>query len=61
MGGRRLITYTLASEPGSSLEAAGFQREGKVKGREHDTPSRRRPIKGGTQREDKVRWSATRP
>lgn len=57
MGGKRLITYTLVSEPGSSLMAAGFVREARVKGREHDTPSRPRRIKGGAQLVDKWRWA----
>lgn len=33
MGGRRLVTYTLATEPGTSLRAAGFRRAAEVKGR----------------------------
>jgi len=31
MGGRKLVTYTLAVEPGSSLRAAGWQIVGEVK------------------------------
>lgn len=61
MGGdaRKLVTYTLVTEPGTSLEAAGYVRVALVKGREHDTPSRRRrPIKGGAQLVDKWRWQA---
>lgn len=44
MGGHRLITYTLASEPGTSLRAAGWQvlYETKHRGKGWDTPSRRR-------------------
>jgi hypothetical protein len=60
MGGdpRKLVTYTLVTEPGTSLEAAGYVRVARVKGKEHDTPSRRRRIKGGTQLVDKWRWQA---
>src|SRR5690242_4854577 len=42
MGGRRLVTYTLVSEPGVSLRAAGWNLVAEVKGREWDTPSRPR-------------------
>ena len=58
MGGKRLITYTLVTESGASLRAAGFTPEASVRGREHDTPSRRRVRKGGAQLVDKVRWRA---
>jgi hypothetical protein len=34
MGYRRAITYTLASEPGSSLRAAGFKEDGRTAGGE---------------------------
>ncbi len=33
LGYRRVITYTLASEPGTSLRAAGFMRDGEVAAR----------------------------
>jgi hypothetical protein len=42
LGYRRLITYTLASEPGVSLRAAGFQTVWEVKPRSWHTPSRPR-------------------
>lgn len=60
MGGdaTKLVTYTLDTEPGTSLVAAGYVRVAKVRGREHDTPSRRRTIKGGAQLVDKWRWQA---
>ncbi len=32
LGYTRVVTYTLASEPGSSVQAAGFVRDGGVKG-----------------------------
>lgn len=53
---RRIITYTLASETGGSLRAAGWVRDGETKGRSWDTPSRPRTDKHPT--EDKVRWRA---
>ena len=44
MGGQRLITYTLATEPGTSLRATGFKELYTTKNRPSgwDTPSRRR-------------------
>lgn len=56
LGWRKLITYTLASEPGTSLRAAGWSVVGEVKGRSWTTPSRprvdRHPLQG------KLRWEA---
>jgi len=54
MGWRRLVTYTLASEPGTSLIAAGWRIVGQVAGRSWDTPSR--PRIDGHPLEDKLRW-----
>ena len=42
LGYRRIGTYTLKSEPGTSLVAAGWKIVGEVTGRSWDTPSRRR-------------------
>lgn len=42
MGYRRLITYTMQSEPGTSLVAAGWKVIGKTKARSWDMPSRPR-------------------
>jgi hypothetical protein len=56
MGGRRLVTYTLPSEGGVSLRAAGWVVVGEVKGREWDTPSRPRVEAAGVQTLDKLRW-----
>jgi hypothetical protein len=53
---RRVYTYTRADEPGTSLHAAGWVRDGEVKGRSWDTPSRRRDDKSEVI--DKVRWRA---
>lgn len=54
LGYRRLQTYTLASEPGASLRAAGWKVVGEVKGRSWDTPSRPRIDLHPTQ--NKLRW-----
>ena len=56
LGYRKLITYTLASESGGSLRAAGWKVVGSVKGRSWDTPSRPRVDKHPTQ--DKIKWEA---
>ena len=44
MGYKRVITYTLKSEPGASLKASGFINAGEAGGRSWDTPSRPREI-----------------
>ena len=44
MGYKRIITYTLTSEPGTSLKASGFIAEGETKGDTWDRPSRHREI-----------------
>ncbi len=54
LGYRKLVTYTLASEGGSSLRAAGWRVVGEVKGRSWDVPSRRRIDTAPKQ--DKLRW-----
>ena len=54
--GDRVITYTLATEPGTSLAAAGWLRDGVVAGRSWDRPSRPRVDAHPTV--DKVRWRA---
>ena len=56
MGGLRLITYTLESEPGTSLRAAGWKVLYSVPGRSWDTPSRRRLDKHPTV--NKLCWEA---
>lgn len=56
LGYARLITYTLASEPGTSLRAAGWRVVGEVKGRSWSTPSRPRIDTAPLQ--DKLRWEA---
>lgn len=52
----RIFTYTLASEPGTSLHAAGWVRDGEVSGESWDRPSRPRIDKHPTT--DKIRWRA---
>jgi hypothetical protein len=55
MGGKRIITYTLQSESGASLRAAGFRPVANAKAHEWSRESRPR----GSQpvySEDKIRW-----
>jgi hypothetical protein len=54
MGYRRMVTYTLESESGSSLRAAGWRVVGEVSGRSWSCPSRPRVDKHPTQ--NKIRW-----
>lgn len=61
MGYTRVPTYTLKTESGSSLRGAAAIEAADVKGREHDTPSRRRTRKGGAQLADKKRWELFSP
>lgn len=64
MGYRRVVTYTLTSEPGTSLKAAGFTFDGESGGLSWDVPSRPREVSQmtlfGEERkypnEKKVRW-----
>ena len=57
MGYRRLITYTLDTEPGTSLRAVGFREVGRTKGGSWDRPDRPRVDKHPTQ--PKIRWELT--
>jgi hypothetical protein len=57
LGYRRLITYTLASEPGTSLRASGWREVGRVAGKSWSVPSRPRVDRHPLQ--DKIRWEAT--
>ena len=57
LGYRKVITYTLKSEPGTSLTAAGLKIVGEVKGRSWSCPSRPRIDKYPLQ--DKIRWEKT--
>lgn len=56
LGYRKLVTYTLQSEPGTSLRAAGWHVVGEVKGRSWSCKSRPRVDK--TPMQDKFRWEA---
>ncbi len=62
IGYKKLITYTLTTESGASLRAAGWHKVAQCKARSWDTPSRRRePTPAGTV--SKWRWeiSEARP
>jgi hypothetical protein len=54
LGYRKLITYILASEKGTSLAASGWREIAKVKGRTWDCPTRPRVDRHPTQ--DKIRF-----
>lgn len=54
LGYRKLITYTLKTEGGGSLRAAGFKVIGEVSGRSWSCPSRPRVDTHPLQ--DKLRW-----
>lgn len=64
MGYKRVITYTLVSEPGTSLKASGFMNCGEAGGVSWDMPGRPREVEQvtlfGTERkypeEKKTRW-----
>lgn len=58
LGFRRLVTYTLKSESGTSLRAAGYRALYETKDRPNgwDTPSRPRVVKAPT--EGKTLWEA---
>lgn len=57
LGYTKLVTYTLASESGVSLRAAGWKVLGEVKGRSWSCKSRPRVDKHPTQ--DKLRWEVS--
>lgn len=54
MGYRKLVTYTLQTEPGTSLRAAGFKVVGEVTKRSWNTPSR--PRVDQDERQARFRW-----
>lgn len=56
LGYKSLITYTLASEEGTSLKAAGWREIGKAGGGSWNKPSRPRVDKAPT--EQKTLWAA---
>lgn len=55
LGYHRLITYTHATEPGTSLRAAGFQPQGTRATRPWNRPGR--PRKDATDLQPKTLWS----
>jgi len=57
LGFKRVGTYILASEPGTSLTAAGWRQIGEVRGRSWSAPSRPRVDKHPTQ--DKLLFEVT--
>lgn len=59
MGWRKLITYILDSEPGTSLTAAGWKCVGKAGGGSWSVPSRPRVDKHPTQ--GKLKWEIAVP
>lgn len=59
LGYARIITYTLAAEPGTSLKASGWTQHHAVKGRSWTTPSRPRVDKHPTT--DKWCWISENP
>lgn len=54
----KIITYTLASEPGASLRASGWVEDGRTAGGSWDRPGRPRDDRHPT--EPKTRWRAGR-
>ncbi|WP_429457478.1 XF1762 family protein [Microbacterium sp. ZKA21] len=59
LGYARIGTYTLASEPGTSLRAAGWRAVHTVRGRSWSAPSRHRTDRHPL--EDKVLWEPPQP
>jgi hypothetical protein len=57
MGYRRLVTFTLATEPGSSLRGAGFRLVGTTPGKSWSVKSRPRVDKHPLQ--EKLKWELT--
>jgi len=57
LGYQRLVTYTLDTEPGTTLRAAGWRLVGRTSGGSWDCPSRPRVDVNPTQ--PKLRWEAT--
>lgn len=58
LGYRQLITYTLASESGSSLRASGWHVVARVSGQKWDAPGRDRPRVELHPTTPKLRWAA---
>ena len=60
MGWKKLITYILDSEPGTSLSAAGWKCIGKAGGGTWDRPNSSRPRVDKHPTQGKIRWEAAR-
>lgn len=58
LGYKKLVTYTLASESGSSLRAAGYRIVAEVRGRSWSCATRPRVDKSAAQTQNKLRWEA---
>jgi hypothetical protein len=58
LGYRRLVTYTLLSEPGTSLRAAGWRVVGESPGGSWSKPSRPREDRQPLAMGQKLRWEA---
>lgn len=58
LGYRKVVTYTLKSESGASLKAAGYRIVAEVRGRSWSCQSRPRVDKTDAQRQDKFRWES---
>ena len=56
LGYRKVVTYNLKSESGTSLKAAGYRVVAEVKGRSWSCQSRPRVDKTTVQLQDKLRW-----
>ena len=56
LGYTHILTYILSTEPGSSLRAVGWHKEGTTKGRKWNCPSRPREQKSLFQELDKIRY-----
>lgn len=54
LGFRKLVTYTLKTEPGTSLKAAGWKIVGEVSKRSWNTPTR--PRVDRDERQERFRW-----
>ena len=56
LGFKKIITYTLQFESGTSLRAAGWKPEAEIKGQLWNKPSRFREQKSLFQEYNKIRW-----
>lgn len=59
LGYRRILTYILSFEPGTSLKAAGWTKESTTRGQTWAQPSRHREQKSLFQKYDKIRYGKT--